>query len=189
MRIGRISDRWTSSGNHKQRTVWNWQSNTSSRFFKAIPHRKNSLIQCGMILWYNEDIDKQMTTSAFSDELSQVRTKKEEFLSQIEQIVPWKEWLAMIRPCYYKGEYAATNLIHWRLCSDGICYKTSMTWVTKRLWRKPSTAARLPSFAEWIPAIRFRTGIRWAVFETCWYAMNCRKNFLRRWSWRLWSGA
>ena len=37
-----------------------------------------------------------MTISAFSDELAQVRTKKKEFLSQIEQIVPWKEWLTMI---------------------------------------------------------------------------------------------
>lgn len=27
-----------------------------------------------------------------------------EFLSQIERIVPWKEWLSLIRPCYYKGE-------------------------------------------------------------------------------------
>ena len=45
-----------------------------------------------------------MTISAFSDELAQVRTKKKEFLSQIERIVPWKEWLAMIQPCYYKGE-------------------------------------------------------------------------------------
>ena len=45
-----------------------------------------------------------MTISAFSDELAQVRTKKKEFLSQIERIVPWGEWLAMIQPCYYKGE-------------------------------------------------------------------------------------
>ena len=49
-------------------------------------------------------MDKQMTLSAFSDELAQVRTKKKEFLNQIERIVPWKEWLAMIQPCYYKGE-------------------------------------------------------------------------------------
>ena len=49
-------------------------------------------------------MDKQMTISAFSDELAQVRTKKKEFLSQIEWIVPWKEWLTMIQPCYYKGE-------------------------------------------------------------------------------------
>ena len=47
-----------------------------------------------------------MTISAFSDELAQVRTKKKEFLEQIERIVPWKEWLCLIQPCYYKGERA-----------------------------------------------------------------------------------
>ena len=31
-------------------------------------------------------------------------TKKKEFLAQIERIVPWKEWLTLIQPCYYKGE-------------------------------------------------------------------------------------
>ena len=45
-----------------------------------------------------------MSISAFSDELAQVRTKKKEFLAQIERIVPWKEWLELIQPCYYKGE-------------------------------------------------------------------------------------
>ena len=45
-----------------------------------------------------------MTISAFSDELAQVRTKKKEFLTQIERIVPWQEWLCLIQPCYYKGE-------------------------------------------------------------------------------------
>lgn len=49
-------------------------------------------------------MDKQMTLSAFCDELAQVRTKKKEFVKQIEGIVPWKEWLAIIQPCYYKGE-------------------------------------------------------------------------------------
>ena len=49
-------------------------------------------------------MDKQMMISAFSNELAQVCTKKKEFLDQIERIVPWKEWLAMIQPCYYKGE-------------------------------------------------------------------------------------
>lgn len=45
-----------------------------------------------------------MTISVFSDELAQVRTKKKEFLAQIERIVPWKEWLKLIQLCYYKGE-------------------------------------------------------------------------------------
>ena len=49
-------------------------------------------------------MDKQMTISAFSDELAPVRTKKKDFLSQIERIVPCKEWLAMIQPCYDNGE-------------------------------------------------------------------------------------
>ena len=42
--------------------------------------------------------------SALNDELSQVRTKKKEFLEQIERIIPWSEWIALIKPCYYKGE-------------------------------------------------------------------------------------
>ena len=49
-------------------------------------------------------MDKQMSLSALSDELAQVRTKKKEFLAQIDRIIPWGEWMALIRPCYYKGE-------------------------------------------------------------------------------------
>ena len=49
-------------------------------------------------------MDKQMTMSAFSDELANVRTHKKEFLAQIERIVPWGEWIALIKPHYYKGE-------------------------------------------------------------------------------------
>ena len=49
-------------------------------------------------------MDKQMSLSALSDELAQVRTKKKEFLKRIDRIIPWGEWVALIRPCYYKGE-------------------------------------------------------------------------------------
>ena len=49
-------------------------------------------------------MDKQLSLSALNDELAQVRTRKKEFLSQIERIVPWGEWIALIRPYYYKGE-------------------------------------------------------------------------------------
>jgi hypothetical protein len=48
-------------------------------------------------------MDKQMSLSALNDELAQVRTKKKEFLEQIERIVPWGKWVSMIKPCYYKG--------------------------------------------------------------------------------------
>ena len=49
-------------------------------------------------------MNKQISQSTLNDELSQVRTKKKEFLEQIERIVPWGEWLSLIKPCYYKGE-------------------------------------------------------------------------------------
>lgn len=45
-----------------------------------------------------------MTLSAFTDELAQVRTKKKAFLEQINRIIPWGEWIALIQPSYYKGE-------------------------------------------------------------------------------------
>ncbi len=49
-------------------------------------------------------MNKQMSLSGLSDELSEVRTKKKEFLSQIERVVPWGEWVRIIKPGYYKGE-------------------------------------------------------------------------------------
>ena len=55
-------------------------------------------------MWYTILMDKQMSLSALNDELAQVRTKKKEFLAQIDRIIPWGEWIALIRPCYYKGE-------------------------------------------------------------------------------------
>ena len=36
-------------------------------------------------------MDNQITLSLFSDELANVRTKKKEFLAQIDRIVPWGE--------------------------------------------------------------------------------------------------
>ena len=48
--------------------------------------------------WYNLCMDKPITMSAFSDELANVRTKKKEFLAQIDRIVPWGEWVAEIKP-------------------------------------------------------------------------------------------
>ena len=49
-------------------------------------------------------MDKQLSLPALSDELSQVRTKKREFLAEIDRIVPWGKWLSIIKPYYYKGE-------------------------------------------------------------------------------------
>ena len=49
-------------------------------------------------------MNKQISLSAFNDELSQVRTKKKEFLRKIERLIPWDKWVSLIQPCYYKGE-------------------------------------------------------------------------------------
>lgn len=45
-------------------------------------------------------MDKQLSLSALSDELSQVRT----ILAEIDRIVPWEKWISIIKPYYYKGE-------------------------------------------------------------------------------------
>lgn len=45
-----------------------------------------------------------MSLSAWSDELAQARTKKKEFLEQMEGIIPWVEWIGIIKPYYYAGE-------------------------------------------------------------------------------------
>ena len=44
-----------------------------------------------------------MILSAFSDELANVRTKKKEFIGQIDRIAPWREWVAEIKPWDYRG--------------------------------------------------------------------------------------
>ena len=45
-----------------------------------------------------------MSLSGLMDELSQARTKKKEFLEQMERLIPWGEWIEEIKPHYYKGE-------------------------------------------------------------------------------------
>jgi IS5 family transposase len=49
-------------------------------------------------------MNRQISLSALSDELSQARTKKKEFLEQMNHIIPWGEWMGIIRPHYYLGE-------------------------------------------------------------------------------------
>ncbi len=42
--------------------------------------------------------------SALTDELASASTSKKEFLAQIDRIIPWSEWIGIIKPHYYKGE-------------------------------------------------------------------------------------
>ena len=49
-------------------------------------------------------MNKQISLSALSDELAQVKTHKKEFLNRMDRIIPWDEWMTAIKPHYYKGE-------------------------------------------------------------------------------------
>lgn len=49
-------------------------------------------------------MNKQPSLSGLTDELPQAKTRKKEFLGQIERIIPWREWIGIIRPHYYTGE-------------------------------------------------------------------------------------
>ena len=121
-----------------------------------------------------------MTISAFSDELAQVRTKKKEFLSQIERIVPWGEWLAMIQPCYYKGErgnkpYPLEIMLRLYLLQNLYDLSDEAT-VAEAI-----DSRAFSDSAAWIPAIRFRTGILSADSGICLSETDCRKSCSLRW--------
>ena len=49
-------------------------------------------------------MDKQATMSHWTDELMEVRTNKKEFLTQMNLLAPWGEWVKKIQPHYYKEE-------------------------------------------------------------------------------------
>ena len=49
-----------------------------------------------------------MSMSFFTDELGEVKTHKKEFLEQMDQLIPWSEWVEVIKPCYYKEEWGNT---------------------------------------------------------------------------------
>ena len=45
-----------------------------------------------------------MTLAEMNDELGAARTYKKEFLEKLERIIPWTEFIKLIKPYYYKGE-------------------------------------------------------------------------------------
>lgn len=47
---------------------------------------------------------KQLSILSLADEMAQAKTRKKEFLAQMDAIIPWDEWVEIIRPYYYKGE-------------------------------------------------------------------------------------
>lgn len=47
---------------------------------------------------------KQLNFSFFEDELATKQTSKQLFLKKINDLVPWSDWVELIKPHYYKGE-------------------------------------------------------------------------------------
>ena len=47
---------------------------------------------------------KQQTFSDIEYSMRKRKTKREEFLEIMEEIIPWEEWVTLIRPLYYKGK-------------------------------------------------------------------------------------
>ena len=107
-----------------------------------------------------------MSLSALSDELAQVRTKKKEFLAQIDRIIPWGEWIALIRPCYYKGErgnkpYDLERMLRIYMIQN-LYNLSDMATVAEVI-----AAAPFRTSAALSPAIRYQTEIRWADSAIC----------------------
>ena len=57
-------------------------------------------------------MDKQLSLSAFNDELSQVRTRKKEFLSQIERLIPWSPSI-LLRALLVMIAYKCVTITRW----------------------------------------------------------------------------
>ena len=117
-----------------------------------------------------------MSLSGLSDELSQVRTKKKEFLSQIERIVPWGEWIGLIRPHYYKGErgnkpYDLERMLRIYLVQN-LYDLSDMATVAEVIDSR--------AFSEFC-GVESRTAIRWVGSGICCSAAGCRRSCLRRW--------
>ena len=49
-------------------------------------------------------MDRQMTLAEMNDEFGAARTNKKEFLEKMDRIIPWAVIIALVQPCYYKGE-------------------------------------------------------------------------------------
>jgi hypothetical protein len=54
-----------------------------------------------MVKWAYEQTTIIIGTT---DELEQAKTRKKEFLEQMNAIIPWNEWIGIIQPYYYKGK-------------------------------------------------------------------------------------
>ena len=74
---------------------------------------------------------KQQTLSDMEYGCRKKKTKREEFLEIMEEIIPWEEWVAIIRPYYPTGkrgsgidaaDVSAAGLVQPVRSGDGGCH-------------------------------------------------------------------
>ena len=55
-------------------------------------------------VWYNINMNRQMTLAEINDEFGAARTNKKEFLEKMDRIIPWSKFIKIIQPHYHEGK-------------------------------------------------------------------------------------
>ena len=73
---------------------------------------------------------KQETFTDIEYSFRKKKTKREEFLEIMDEIIPWDEWVGVIEPCYPKGKRGRRP---WELkkCCGCICFRSGSTCRTR----------------------------------------------------------
>lgn len=79
------------------------QQNNHSKTLN-IRFRQHRTIEKRRKVWYNNDMDRQMTLAEMNDEFGAARTNKKEFLEKMDSLIPWAAFVRLVKPFYYKGE-------------------------------------------------------------------------------------
>ena len=60
---------------------------------------------------------KQETFTDIEYSCRKKKTKREEFLEIMDEIIPWDEWVSVIRPCYPEGKRSTGPIRQQRMQS------------------------------------------------------------------------
>ena len=82
---------------------------------------------------------KQETFTDIEYSCRKKKTKREEFLEIMDEIIPWDEWVGVIEPYYPKGKRGRPPMGIEKNCGC-ICFRFGSTCLTRRL-KMPSTTA------------------------------------------------
>ena len=81
----------------------------------------------------------QMTFSDYEYSLRKRKTKREEFLDIMNEIIPWEEWVEFVRPYYPNGKRGRPTKGIEKCCGC-ICCRFGSISLT-RVWKMPSMTA------------------------------------------------